>query len=215
MATVAPFTVGEDVHFERDAHAYVDLDGTRIMSLTQAITIAGLIDYRMVPQDVLEYAAWRGRMVHQACAVLDQGWDLSEYEIPPELEPYIEAYSQFTRDMRFRPDPNWIEQPMIVTLFGHRVATTPDVVGTIDGVPTVVERKVTATKHASWAIQTAGQAMALRAVGIPVRQRMAVQLLKTGRYHLDPHDEPGDFDTFADTYRLAKWKVKNNLAKLA
>ena len=215
MATADGFVVGQDVHFERDAHAYIDIDGNRIMSVTQAIAIAGLIDYKMVPKDVLDYAAWRGRMVHQACAVLDKGWDLSEYEIPPECESYIEAYYQFTRDMRFKPDPNWIEQPIIVTIFGQRVATTPDAIGTIDGVPTVIERKATAQKHASWAIQTAGQSLALRGVGMQIRQRMAVQLLKTGRYSLDPHEDRSDFDTFADTYRLAKWKVKRNLAKLA
>ena len=215
MASDHSFIVGDDVHFERDAHAYIDHDGTRIMSVTQAITISQLIDYSMVPKEFLDYAAWRGRMVHQACAVLDKGWDLSEYEIPSECDPYIEAYYQFTRDTRFKPDPNWIEQPIIVTLFGHRVATTPDAIGTIDGVPTVVERKATANKHASWGIQTAGQSMALRAVGKQIRQRMAVQLLKTGRYSLDPHEDHGDFDTFADTYRLAKWKVKRNLAKLA
>lgn len=215
MAAFAPSIVGDDVHFERDAHAYLDHDGTRILSITQAIKVAGLIDYSMVAPDVLDYAAWRGSMVHQAAAILDKGWDLSEYEIPEECLPYIEAYQKFVREMRFVPDPNWIETPLIVTLFGHRVATTPDAVGTIDGVPTVVERKATSAKHASWAIQTAGQSLVLRSVGIQVRQRIAVQLLKTGKYSLDPHEDAGDFDTFGDTFRLAKWKLKKNLATLA
>lgn len=207
--------VGEDVHFERDAHAYLDHDGRRIMSITQAIKIAGLIDYSMVPPEALEYAAWRGTMVHQACAILDRREDLSEYEIPSICEPYIDAYMKFVREMHFVPDPDWIEQPMIVSLFGHRVATTPDAIGTIDGVPTVVERKATAAKHPSWALQTAGQALALRTCGIQIRQRMAVQLLKTGNYSLAPHEDAGDFDSFGDIYRTAAWKLKHNLAKLA
>lgn len=215
MATTLPILTGDDVCFERDAHAYIDTDGSRIMSITQAIKIAGLIDYSMVPPEVLAYAAWRGRMVHQATAIIDKGEELSDYEIPSECEAYIEAYQRFLREMRFIPDPNWIEQPMITTLFGRRVATTPDAVGTIDGIPTVVERKATAAKHPSWAIQTAGQALVLRSAGIQIRQRLAVQLLKTGRYSLDPHEDNSNFDSFGDVYRTAALKLKFNLAKLA
>lgn len=215
MASFAPILTGDDVFFERDAHAYIDYDGTRIMSITQAIKIAGLIDYSMISPEVLEHAAWRGRMVHQATAALDRGEGLDDYLIPDECLQYITAYERFVREMKFIPDPAWIEQPMIVELFRHRVATTPDAIGTINGVPTVVERKATAAKHPSWAIQTAGQALALRAAGIQIRQRLAVQLLKTGKYSLDPHEDAGDFDTFGDTYRLAAWKLKHNLAKLA
>jgi hypothetical protein len=211
----APILTGDEVEFFRDAHAYVDVDGRRIMSITQAIKIAGLIDYSMVSPDVLEYAAWRGRLVHQAAAVIDRGEDLDEYHIPDECLVYIDAYQRFVKEMNFVPDPAWIERPMIVTLFGHRIATTPDAIGTINGVPTVVERKATSAKHPSWAIQTAGQALALRSAGIQIRQRLAVQLLKTGKYSLDPHEDAGDFDTFGDTYRLAAWKLKHNLATLA
>lgn len=214
MATAAAVIVGDDVHFERDAHAYME-NGRQIMSITQAIKIAGLIDYSMVPPETLAYAAWRGSMVHQACAVIDRGEDLYEYDVPEACIPYIEAYLRFVREMRFVPDPEWIEKPIIATIYGHRVATTPDAIGTIDGIPTVVERKATAAKHASWAVQTAGQALALRAGGIQIRQRIAVQLLKTGKYSLDPHEDRTDFDTFGDTYRLAAWKLKHNLASLA
>jgi hypothetical protein len=215
MATLAPVITGDDVWFERDAHAYIDTDGARLMSVTQAIKIAGLIDYSMVPPDVLAFAAWRGRMIHQATAVIDRGECLDDFDVPAECDPYVAAYRAFCRDMQFVPDPVWIERPMIVQIFGHRVGMTPDAIGTIHGVPTVVERKATSAAHPSWAIQTAGQSMGLRAAGIQIRDRLAVQLLKTGKYRLHPHSDAGDFDTFADTYRLAAWKVKHNLAKLA
>ena len=215
MSSLPAVITGDDVHFERDAHAYIDTDGSRCMSVTQAIKIVGAVDYSMVSPEVLEHAAWRGRMIHQATAVLDIGENLDDYLIPDECLPYIEAYQLFLREIKFIPDPSWIERPMIVELFHHRIATTPDAIGTIDGVPTVIERKATSAKHPYWAIQTAGQALALRAAGIQIRQRLAVQLLKTGKYRLDPHENAGDFDTFGDIYRLAAWKLKHNLAKLA
>lgn len=216
METLSAVLTGEDVFFEHDAHAYIDADGrTQRMSVTQAIKIAGLIDYSMVPPDVLKNAAARGRLVHQASSILDRGEDLGSYEIPSECEPYIDAYVLFCREMRFVADPEWIERPMIVELFGHRVGMTPDAVGMIDGVPTVVERKATASGHPSWAIQTAGYELGLRAAGLQIRQRVAVQLLRTGKYRLFPYENAGDYETFADAYRLAAWKVKHNLAKLA
>ena len=215
MSTLPAVITGDDVWFERDAHAYIDHDGSQRMSATQAIKIAGLIDYSKVDPQVLDHAKWRGKLVHQATALLDQGFSLAEYEIPAEVEPYIDAYALFCREMSFVPDPNWVERPMIVELFGHRIGMTPDVIGTIHGVPTVVERKATSAAHPSWAVQTAGQAMGLRAAGIQVRDRMAVQLLKTGRYRLHPHNDAGDYQTFADCYRLAAWKLKHNLAALA
>jgi hypothetical protein len=215
MAALPVVLTGDDVSFELDAHAYIDEDGTQRMSVTQAIQIAGLIDYSMVPPDVLANAAARGRLVHQGAAILDRGDDLLYYEIPPEVEPYIEAYALFCREMRFVPDSAWIERPMIVELFGHRVGMTPDAVGTIDGVPTVLERKATSASHPSWAVQTAGYELGLRAAGLQIRQRVAVQLLRTGKYRPFTFDDPTDSETFADAYRLAAWKLKHNLANLA
>ena len=213
MATL-PILTGDEVYFEPSAHAYTDVDGEQVMSITQAITFAGLIDYSAVAPAVLELAAWRGRLVHQAAAILDRGGSLSDYVIPAECEPYVVAYARFVRDMQFRPDPAWIEKPMVVTLFGIRVAMTPDAVGTIAGVPTVVERKCTSAFHPSWAIQTAGQALALRSAGVQVRDRVAVQLLKTGKYRMHTFSDPNDFQVFGDSYRVAAWKVKHGLVRL-
>lgn len=207
---------GDEVFFEHDAHAYIDADGvTQRMSVTQAIKIAGLIDYSMVPPEVLEHAAARGRLVHQGAALLDRGVDLSDYNIPTVCEPYLDAYRNFCREMQFFPMQDWIERPMIVEIFGHRVGMTPDAVGTINGVLTVLERKATSAAHPSWAIQTAGYELGLRAAGLQIRQRMAVQLHNTGNYRLFTYDEAGDSEIFAAAFRLAAWKLKHNLAKLA
>jgi hypothetical protein len=210
----SPVITGEEVAFDRDLHAYRDTDGTRRMSTTQALTIAGLVDFSMVHPTVLRIASERGRLVHHATAVIDRGDSIDDYVVPDHIGGYVEGYHAFLREMKFVPDPDWIERPMIVELFGHRVGMTPDAVGTIARVPTLIDRKTSVTSHPAWAIQTAGYDLGLRAAGLQVRQRMAVQLSSSGYYKVRLYEDRGDYDTFGDCYRLAAWKLKNRLARL-
>lgn len=214
MSTLPLVATDEDVIFDRDLHAYLDTDGSRRMSVTQSLVIAGLVDFSMVPAPVLQAAQQRGTLVHHAAAIIDRGDSLEDYAIPAELDGYVEAYLAFLREMRFLPDPDWIERPMIVELFGHRVGMMPDAVGTIEGIPTLIERKTSRSRHAAWRLQTGGYELGLKAAGLQIRQRFALQLFPNKTYKLDPHDDPGDLDTFGDCYRLAAWKLKHRLAEL-
>jgi hypothetical protein len=105
--------------------------GRAVCRSTQALTIAGLVDFSMVHPTVLRIASERGRLVHHATAVIDRGDSIDDYVVPDHIGGYIEGYHAFLREMKFVPDPDWIERPMIVELFGHRVGMTPDAVGTI------------------------------------------------------------------------------------
>jgi hypothetical protein len=217
MTTPAPILLDEDVQFERDAHCYRDTDGTRRMSVTQALKIEGLIDYSGVPGGengpIMIGARRRGLLVHQATAIIDRGDSLEEYDVQ-EFEGYVEAYHRFAKEMKYVADPEWVERKMIVELFGQRVGMSPDSVGAIDGVPTLIERKTCATAYAAWKLQTAGYASGLLAAGVQIRQRFALQLFPDGRYKLHPHDDRGDFDAFGDAYRMAAWKLREKLASL-
>lgn len=204
-----------DFHFEQDTHSYIE-GGVRRISLTQAISIVGLVDYRFVLPEVLDRAAWRGKMVHDATAEIDRGIDVhASYEIPEVCQPYVGAWELFCLETGFVPDRKQIEQPRIVTIAGIRVGMTPDVVGMLFGMPTVIERKTCSAHHPAWAIQTAGQDLGLPP---PPRyrhhQRAAVQLLPSGKYKLWPYEDENDFEICRDVIRLAAWKLKNRLAKL-
>lgn len=204
----------DEVCFERDTHAYMD-NGVRRMSTTQAIKIAGLIDYSMVPPDVLQRAANRGTLVHQASVLIDGGADLNEYDVPAECVPYIQAYCLFLRETGFIPDHAFTEKPRIAEIAGQRVGMTPDRVGLLDGVPTVLELKTCSAAHPSWGVQTAGYEMGLpRPARCRNYQRVAVQLMKTGKYKLWPYEDQSDFDIFCDAFRVAQWKVKHKISKL-
>lgn len=214
MSSAPSVLVGDELAFDRDLHRYIDLDGRACMSVTQALKIAGLVDFSMVPPDVLEHARNRGSLVHEACARIDIGESLDDVEIPAECFPYIDAYLLFCKEMKYVPDQDWIERPMIVDMFGHRVGMMPDSVGIINGTLTVIERKATSVAHPAWGLQTAGYTLGLQAAGLQIRQRAAVQLLRTGRYKLHPHEDQTDLQSFGDVYRTAALKLKYRLAEL-
>lgn len=207
--------VSEDVHFERDTHAYYDGD-VRVPSVTQVIKLAGLISYDGVKPDVLENARRRGQHVHTLTADYDRGLDIDAiYEIPEVCRPYIDAYILFRIESRFEPDPEWIERPMVASIGGFRIGMTPDRLGCCFGLPTVLEIKVTAAAHPAWGVQTAGYEAG---VPRPPRhrnyQRLAVQLLPTGKYKLHTFDAHTDFTTFYSAYAVAAFKLKHRLAEL-
>jgi hypothetical protein len=107
-----------------------------------------------------------------------------------------------------------VEQPIIVDLFGHRIGMTPDAIGSIGGNLVLIERKATVAAHPAWALQTAGYSLGAKAAGLQIRQRFAVQLLRSGNYKLHPHEDRSDFDSFGDVYRVAALKLKYRLAEL-
>ena len=110
MSYSPAFLLGDEVHFEHDSHAYRDADGSECLSVTQAIQIAGLIDYSMVRPEYLDVARKRGELVHQACALADRGEDLNHYVMPDLLWPYISAYLSFVAEMKFLVNPDLVER---------------------------------------------------------------------------------------------------------
>lgn len=205
----------EDVHFERDTHAYYDGEA-RVPSVTQVIKIAGLISYDNVKPDVLENARRRGSHVHTLTADYDRGLDIDAlYEIPEVCLPYLDAYIMFRQESGFEPYSDSIERPIIASIGGFRVGMTPDRLGTCFDLPTVLEIKATAAAHPAWGVQTAGyEAGAPRPKGYRNYQRLAVQLLPTGKYKLHTYEDNTDFTTFYSAYAVAAFKLKHRLAEI-
>jgi hypothetical protein len=110
------------LEFERIGHRYTLMpDGIELPSVTTALKETRMIDYSMIPQDVLQAASRRGTAVHQALQYLDEG-DLDEDSLDESLLGYIYAYAQFKRDSGFTP-----------ALIEHRVwSNTYRYAGTLD-----------------------------------------------------------------------------------
>lgn len=174
--------------FQRNGHLYHDEQGNWVPSLTQVFRLQGLTDYSMIAPDVLRKAQERGTAVHDLVAAHELHGEIDESWLTDETRPRFEAYLKFRAENDFTPDPNWVEKGMIITLFGMKVAMTPDAFGKMRGIDTVVEYKCVSSPQPSWPFQTAAQEMGIYKTTRAGRaQRVAVQLKSNGKYHLDPH----------------------------
>lgn len=195
----------ERVHVEPDGHEY-RLDGVKVLSVSEILKYAGLVDYSHIPAKNLERAAHRGTAIHLACEDLDRGrpdW----WSDDPELAPRVKAWADFKQHYGFKFSSDCIEYKFFNETYGY--AGTIDRFGLVGSRESVVEIK-SSTKVYPW---TAIQLMAY-ACGINkgFSWRVAVQLLPTGQYKLHVFDDTqGDTNAWTGAMYIAKWKQENGL----
>ena len=97
--------------FQADGHRY-ELDGKRIISLTQILSAAGLVDYSMVKLDVLATKAAFGTKVHEYTLWNDKGdLDMDDLKPYPKYWNRVEGWRQFCEDFSFIPEVRLAEVP--------------------------------------------------------------------------------------------------------
>jgi hypothetical protein len=167
--------------FEPIGHTYhLQPQGIELPSVTTVLKETRLIDYSMIPQDVLQNAARRGTAVHQALALLDEE-ALDEETVDPEIRGYIEAYLRFKRESGF--EPALIEYRSWSPV--HRYAGTLDRTGTIGNDNVLLDFK-TGMVMAGHRLQLAAYQAFLPD---PLRlRRIALQLKGDGTYRV--HEFP-------------------------
>jgi len=145
-----------EIIFSEAEHIYL-VDGMEVPSVTTILKPLTDRGYGKVNPSVLEYAANRGRAVHEALEVYDLGGEL---EVVPETEGYIRAYLEWEQIYR----PRWTGVEQIVYSVGDKYIGTLDRIGTLNGSEfAIVDLKTsTPTKEAlvSVCCQTAAYAMA-------------------------------------------------------
>lgn len=200
----------------RDTSGY-RVRGERVPSVTEVIEIAGLSDIeslkRKAGADVVEKAAVRGTIVHGYCEVvdLDDQYDLDE--IPEAFRGYVKAYKRFRAETGFEP----IYSELCVASPSHGFAGTLDRLGIYpeDGRVALIDLKTPAQPSPTWAIQTAGYAIAVEDAGVStVDERSALRLRPNGTYKLDPHHGHGHTHDFLAALRVAHFRLAHGLAHL-
>lgn len=224
------FRTEDGLTFEEKDHVY-RLKGDRLISLTQLLDAAGLIDYSHIDPVVLKNKAEFGTKVHEYTKWMDQGEldppDIEQLKAHPKYGPRITGWLQFREDFHFNPDLNWCEVPCAVKVNGMLYGMTVDrfgVLGTLEEIKAekgswaVVEIKTCADKEPSHRIQTAGQAIPFKGDGsVPVK-RMAVYLLDKANgsgkfYAVEPHEDRGDEKIFLAALMLSQFRINNKLMK--
>jgi len=191
------------LRFDPMPHQYwLEPDGIELPSVTTALKSAGLIDYSMIPQDVLQNASARGTAVHMALQFLDEETlDLEALDF--DLVGYVIAYQQFCQDTGFVPA--MIEQRVWSPQW--RYAGTLDRTGTMGADLACLDFK-TGLVMPAHALQLAAYTMCLPD---PRRfRRIALKLNGDGTYRV--HEFPGkelrqDFDVFLAALACHNWRA--------
>lgn|SRR3990167_181921 len=180
---------------DREKHEY-HVDGRKVLSITDCMKSAGLIDN--VYAD--DYTLWVGTATHRAIELHING-TLNYAVLDPELIPRVEAWDEFIKHTGFRP----LATEKAFYNFNLRVAGTLDVYGVFpDDKEGIIEIK--SGDVSRWAgIQTAGQDILM---GGKQRQRFGIKIPKIGKPSVKPFTDPDDYAVFRAAVTIANWKNK-------
>lgn len=178
--------------FDEEAHAYTTPEGVPLISVTQSLVAAGIID----TQWFNEQAAWRGTVVHRCCELWDLGV-LKESSVDPDALGYLDSWREWCHRTGFKPKR--VEQPTYHPQYLY--AGTPDV----DNDSMDVDRKTGAS--APWhALQ-----LALYSNFHPnarARRRITVRLQPNGKPITNEYtkDYAANLSVGLSAVTIAKWK---------
>lgn len=99
MATAAAPQARPHVYLDETTHTYYVGDQI-VPGVTNTLKEAKIVDYSMIPQDVLRAASWRGTVVHRAL----HWWALGTLDmasIDPAIAGYVTAGIRFHEESRF------------------------------------------------------------------------------------------------------------------
>lgn len=191
--------------FDPDSHVY-RLSGDVVPNVTSILRPLG--GYEWVDAEVLERKGEIGRAVHLATQ-LDDGGVLDDSSVSDLLRPYLDAWRKFRREVPCE----WqaIESPLYHPLLTY--AGTPDRIGTVRGLPAILDVKTTAQLSPITGVQLAAYrelAYVNRDTDEPAsRLRYAVQLKPNGTYVLQQYSSSDDWPCFLGLLSVANWKAKH------
>jgi hypothetical protein len=196
--------------FEEEGHQYFNPEGQRVLSTTQMLSLAGLTDYSMVKQSVLEWKSQIGIAVHAAGHYLLEG-DLDWDTLSDPVVPYVTALEMWADQMKFKAESS--EQTGICSVNGMQFGYRFDHRGTLlwqgKRRKALVELKtVTAPSIPAWRLQTAGYEIASPRVEDGYL-RVALQLRKDGTFRPYYFHESPDLMAFKYFLFCAIWKLNH------
>jgi hypothetical protein len=190
--------------FDEGTHRY-SLDGVPLLSVTQTLKGAGLVEYDNLPiaRDVLEHARQRGKAVHSACHFLDED-DLELTSLDPEIDGYVRAWEKFKQEsgVTFSEIEVRHNHPI------YKYAGTPDRLGLRQMRKGVYDIKT--YECAPWtALQLSGYEMMVRPETEAPLERWGIWLKKDGTYKANQFSDKNDGQVFLACLTVASWKINH------
>jgi hypothetical protein len=180
--------------FDASAHRYTH-NGRPLLSVTQVITEAGLIDAAWFTDEARD----RGSYVHEAIAL---GADLDLETLDDRLRPYLEAHRTFVRDTGFVAE--LVEHRVCDPVLGY--AGTLDAFGAMGAIRAIVDYK-TGPAPAWGGLQLAAYLRCLPSrYGV---RRYSVELRADASYRLQEWTDRTDERVFLAALGVVQWKHAN------
>lgn len=191
------------ISFDEAAHVY-RIDGAAVPSVTGIIaplrTDGGSESQR-------EYKRQIGKALDAAIQITESGLEIDPDTLSPAVAPFLEAWFAFKKQTGFRV---LLNQPIVYSR-KLRFAGTPDLIGTRDASlnpDELLDTKCVWTMDDVTAIQTAGYTIAAReSLGLRIKRRGGVQLLRDGTFKFYPYTHPNDEHVFLACLSLHAWKA--------
>jgi hypothetical protein len=191
--------------FDEAKHEY-SYAGKKVPGVTSIL--APLVDYSMIPREVMERAQLLGQAVHKATELHDQD-ELDMDSLDPQLVPYLDAWIKFREEVDFHPVgvEGQIFHPT------YRYAGTYDRLGEVRGEMAILDIKKMMTLGPVIGLQLAAYLAAHnhKHPGRPAVARYALGLRADGTYQLQRYDDPTDWPTFLSLLTLRTFKEKHGL----
>lgn len=193
------------LHLDKATHRYT-WNSAPVPGVTSILK--PLIDYSMVPPDVLERKRQIGDHVHEAIA-MDLANDLDEASIVEPWAPYFEGWRKFRRDSGFVCVA--FERPVYHPTLGY--AGTFDLFGKLKGVDVMIDTKNTYVLHPAVGPQTAAYEAARCAQEkcTKLAKRYALRLTKDGKPRLHPLTDPSDWNVFLSLLNVHQFMQRHQL----
>ena len=182
--------------FDPESHSY-KLDGRRLISVTQVLKSAGIIDTSWYT----DWAAERGSAVHKAIQ-LESAGELDEDSVDFNVQPYLEAYRKFRLEKGWHP----VATELMVVDRVYEYAGTLDALGMMKDRMTIVDYK-TGPLAAPVGLQLSAYALGVKAYqGKAVTNLVGVQLKPDGTYKMKRY--PFEPLVFRAALKVAQWKAE-------
>ncbi len=194
------------IQLNTENHSYTK-DGIPVPGVTKVIREAGLVDFSMIPADIMERAQKYGTATHLACELYDRG-TLDDKLLDPLLRGSLNAWIKFRKDTGFVP--LGIEEKVYSAKYGY--AGTLDRRGMLHDIHSLIDLKSGADFGKATGPQTAAYENAVNEK-LPFKQRIkkrySVLLKENGLYKIEPYEGKSDFSVFLAALTLRNWRMRN------
>lgn len=192
-----------ELSFDAVRHEY-RINGRVVPSVTQVLDVirtGGGSDAQR------EYKRQIGKALDVAIELSERD-DLDVDSLHEDVVPFFQAWLNFKQATGFRV---LLNQPIVYSN-KLQVAGTPDLIGTREpgklNPDELLDTKCVFTMDPATAIQTAGYSMlALESLGIRIKKRGGVQLLRDGTFKFYSYTNPSDEGVFRSCLNIFAWKA--------